>query len=133
VGCSFWCWGSCAATPTVGTLHTLAELGGGGLMLAAFVTVEWRTRTPMLPLGLFRRAAAQTHAVINAMSPWSAPHMYLNFAETQRDPATFWTETAHHRLCQVKAEVDPEGRIRSNHPVSSTATGRVSQPSVPPQ
>src|SRR5204863_6776424 len=30
---------------------------GGAVLLAAFVVVEWRSRSPMMPLGLFRSAA----------------------------------------------------------------------------
>ena len=39
-------------------------------------------------------ARAQVTAVKQAMSPWAASYAYLNFAETQRDPATFWTVEA---------------------------------------
>jgi hypothetical protein len=62
---------------------------------------------------------AQVQAVKAALAPWAAPHMYLNFAETQGDPANFWTEQAHHRLRRVKADVDPDNVIRSNHPVTA--------------
>jgi FAD/FMN-containing dehydrogenase len=51
------------------------------------------------------------------MSPWAARQMYLNFAETARDPASFWTPQAYDRLRRIKAEVDPDNLIRSNHPV----------------
>ena len=60
---------------------------------------------------------AQVQAVKAALAPWTAPHMYLNFAETQRDPASFWTEQAYHRLRHIKAAVDPDDLIRSNHPI----------------
>jgi hypothetical protein len=60
---------------------------------------------------------AQVQAVKHALSPWAAAHMYLNFAETQRDSATFWTEQAYHRLRRIKATVDPDEMIRSNHPI----------------
>ena len=43
--------------------------------------------------------------------------MYLNIAETSRDPASFWTPEAYHRLRRIKATVDPDDLIRSNHPV----------------
>ena len=43
--------------------------------------------------------------------------MYLNFAETQRPEAPFWTEQAYQRLRQIKATVDPGDMIRANHPV----------------
>jgi Berberine and berberine like len=60
---------------------------------------------------------AQVQAVKTALGPWAASHMYLNFAETQRDPAQFWTEQAYHRLRRIKAAVDPDDLIRSNHPI----------------
>ena len=41
----------------------------------------------------------------------------LNFAETPREAATFWTEQAYHRLRRIKAAVDPENVIRANHPI----------------
>jgi hypothetical protein len=56
-------------------------------------------------------------AVQTAMSPWAARQMYLNFAETARDPASFWTPRAYDRLRRIKAAVNPDNLIRSNHPV----------------
>ena len=60
---------------------------------------------------------AHVQAVKTALGPWAASHMYLNFAETQGDPARFWTQQAYHRLRRIKAAVDPDDLIRSNHPV----------------
>jgi len=60
---------------------------------------------------------AQVQAVKAALAPWGASHMNLNFAETQSDPARFWTEQAYRRLRRVKAAVDPDNVIRSNHPI----------------
>ena len=62
-------------------------------------------------------ARAHVQAVKTALGPWAASHMYLNFAETQGDPARFWTQQAYHRLRRIKAAVDPDDLIRSNHPV----------------
>ena len=64
-------------------------------------------------------AAVDTHVelVKAAMAPWVARHMYLNFADTSRDPSTFWTTEAYDRLRRIKARVDPTDLIRSNHPV----------------
>jgi hypothetical protein len=53
-----------------------------------------------------------------AMAPWAAPRMYMNFAETRRDPAALWSEHRYRRLCQIKARFDPDDLIRSNHPVT---------------
>jgi FAD binding domain len=52
-----------------------------------------------------------------AMAPWAAERMYLNFAETPRDPSAFWPEQAYQRLRRIKAAVDPANRVRGNHPV----------------
>jgi FAD/FMN-containing dehydrogenase len=59
-------------------------------------------------------SVAALHA---AMRPWAARQRYLNTAETIGDPAGFWTPEAYDRLCRIKAEVDPDDLIRSNHPV----------------
>jgi hypothetical protein len=62
---------------------------------------------------------AQVQAVTAAMRPWQSPRDYLNFAETQCDPSAFWSSPAHDRLRAIKAAVDPDGLIRSNHPVTA--------------
>jgi hypothetical protein len=59
----------------------------------------------------------QVQAVKDALAPWAARHMYLNFAETQQDAAGFWTEQAYHRLRRIKTAIDPDDVIRSNHPI----------------
>jgi FAD/FMN-containing dehydrogenase len=61
-------------------------------------------------------------AVHNAMRPWAARQMYLNLADTARDPASFWTPAAYDRLRRIKAVVDPDDLIRSNHPVPPLPT-----------
>jgi FAD/FMN-containing dehydrogenase len=53
----------------------------------------------------------------SAMKPWAAHQMYLNFAETHRDPRSFWTAGAYERLRRIKAAIDPTNRIRANHPI----------------
>jgi hypothetical protein len=60
---------------------------------------------------------AQVAAVKAALAPWAVGHMYLNFAETDRDPASFWSEQAYDRLRRIKAAVDPTDVIRANHPI----------------
>ena len=59
-------------------------------------------------------AVTAAHA---AMSPWAARQMYLNLADTRRDPASFWTPQAYDRLRRIKTAVDPDNLVRSNHPV----------------
>jgi FAD/FMN-containing dehydrogenase len=62
--------------------------------------------------------AAAVHGFIEHLEPWLHGHTYMNFAEGRRNARTLWTETAHHRLKRIKARVDPDNLIRSNHPVS---------------
>jgi len=86
----------------------LASLQAPYLLYAAGITPTPNLEAP---------ARAQIGAVEDALAPWMAPHMYLNFSETSRPRATLWTEPAYHRLRQIKARVDPDDVIRSNHPV----------------
>ncbi len=72
-------------------------------------------RTPVPELIVPVRA--QVAAVKAALAPWAAGQMYLNFAETVHDPASFWSEQAYHRLRRIKAAVDPTDVIRANHPI----------------
>jgi hypothetical protein len=68
--------------------------------------------------------AALVEAIKDALLPWTARHMYLNFADTARDPATFWNEQAYRRLRRIRAAVDPDDRFRSNHPVPPAGADR---------
>jgi hypothetical protein len=86
----------------------LASLQAPYLLYAAGITPTPNLEAP---------ARAQIGAVEDALAPWMAPHMYLNFSETSRPRATLWTEPAYHRLRQIKVRVDPDDVIRSNHPV----------------
>ena len=76
----------------------------------------------------FPQAAAEVArsvaAVQAAMSPWAARQMYLNLAETARHPGCFWTPQAYGRLRRIKAAVDPDDLIRSNHPVPPAQVSR---------
>lgn len=54
-----------------------------------------------------------------ALRPWAAPQMYLNFSEDDDDPSTFWTPEDYERLRAVKASVDPDGLIRANHAIAA--------------
>ena len=64
---------------------------------------------------------AQVQAIKDAMAPWAAGQMYLNFAETQHPAAPFWTAHAYQRLRRIKAAVDPQNLIRANHPIPPAA------------
>jgi hypothetical protein len=71
----------------------------------------------------------QVDSVKEAMRPWAARNMYLNFADTRRDPGDFWNEQAYHRLRRIKSVVDPCDRIRSNHPIP--AVDKPARPATP--
>jgi hypothetical protein len=86
----------------------LGSLQAPYLMFAGGITPTPDLRAP---------ATAEVEAVEDALAPWAAQHMYLNFSETSRPRATLWTEHAYRRLRQIKASVDPHNVIRSNHPV----------------
>jgi hypothetical protein len=64
---------------------------------------------------------AQVQAIKDALAPWAAPQMYLNYAETQIPAASFWTEHAYQRLRRIKAAADPGNLIRANHPIPPAA------------
>jgi hypothetical protein len=64
-----------------------------------------------------RAVDAYVQHLIKALDDWNAPEMYLNFAESRRDPRTLWPAEVHARLKRVKADVDPEDLFRSNHPL----------------
>jgi hypothetical protein len=65
-----------------------------------------------------RAIGAYVKHLISGMAPWAAEEMYMNFAETRRDPSSLWGEHAHGRLRQIKARLDPDDVIRSNHEIA---------------
>ena len=52
-----------------------------------------------------------------ALAPYDAGSL-LNFAERPTDPARFFAPDVLERLRAVKRAVDPEDRIRSQHPLA---------------
>jgi hypothetical protein len=78
-----------------------------------------------------RAVAAGAAAVASAVAPWAARQMYLNLADTSRDPRSFWTGAAYDRLRRIKAGVDPGDMIRSNHPIPPFPAAAADQPPSP--
>jgi FAD/FMN-containing dehydrogenase len=64
-------------------------------------------------LGLARFSAA--------LAPWANGANYLNFTEKPVDPATFYAPEDFERLQAIRAEVDPDGTLLSNHVVETAA------------
>jgi hypothetical protein len=86
----------------------LASIDAGYVLYAVSMTPVPELVPPVM---------AQIAAVKEALAPWAARQMYLNFAETQGPAARFWTEQAYQRLRRIKANVDPADVIRANHPI----------------
>jgi berberine-like enzyme len=61
--------------------------------------------------------AAYIDDLREALAPWAAPVGSLNFADTRRDPRTFWSAASYERLRRIKAALDPDDVIRANHPL----------------
>jgi hypothetical protein len=101
--------------------HLDGELGRGRAENGALASIE--AQYAMYAIGMtpvpeaVGPTRAQVEAIKQALFPWSARHMYLNFADTSRDARTFWSEHAYRRLRQIKARVDPQELLRANHPI----------------
>jgi FAD/FMN-containing dehydrogenase len=63
------------------------------------------------------RGADEANALVEALRPWANGRQYLNFAEQETDVSTFWRPEAYARLQTVRAQVDPDGLMVSNHKV----------------
>ena len=118
--------GATAAFPllSVELRHLEGELGRARPGNGALAALE--ARYAMCAVGatpvpeLEAPVRAQVQRVTEAMRPWQSRQDYLNFAETTRDPDAFWNEPAYDRLRAIKADVDPDELIRSNHPVPAS-------------
>nr|WP_300142548.1 FAD-binding oxidoreductase [Propionicimonas sp.] len=60
---------------------------------------------------------AAVTGLLDAVEPWRAQGMYLNFAEHPSDVSGFYDPHTWARLRAVKRTYDPDDLIRSNHPV----------------
>jgi hypothetical protein len=101
--------------------HLDGELGRRRAENGALASIEAQYALYAVGIAPVAEAVAPTGAQVqrirNALAPWAARHMYLNFADTNRDARTFWSDDAYQRLREIKARVDPTDLIRSNHPV----------------
>jgi FAD/FMN-containing dehydrogenase len=60
---------------------------------------------------------AHVETLLAALAPWDSGRMYLNFAEKRRRGEELFGDLTYRRLQTVKAAVDPDDVLRSNHPV----------------
>ena len=62
--------------------------------------------------------AAHAASLTAALGPWAADRGYFNYADTASTTGRFFADDVQARLRAVKAAVDPNGVIRSKHPVA---------------
>ena len=87
-----------------GTAHTIGELGTAGVLLAAFVVVERRTRTPLFPFAILRvhglAAADATQLIALRRVPLDVllPHpVHAERARLHPDPERLGLPAGHRR------------------------------------
>ena len=132
-----WMCGDEACSPLLGV--ELRHLGGelarehpNNGALAAVPACYLLEATGLAPTAQAADAIrAYIEAMKSALSPWTARQMYLNLAETARDPASFWSPQAYDRLRRIKAAVDPRNMIRANHPIPPAGRFPVPPPRRP--
>jgi len=90
----------------------LAQIAGSHI--AFFVSIA-----PTPELAALGHASAER--VVQALEPWRAERLFLNFAERPVEPSEGFGPDAWERLCAVKREVDPEGFFLGNHAIDSDA------------
>jgi hypothetical protein len=71
---------------------------------------------PMAP-ELVEAFAATAPRLLAALAPVTDGRNYLNFVESETDPATFYEPGAYERLRAIKATVDGGGIFQANHQI----------------
>ena len=119
-----------AAGPDSGSPLMVAELRQLGGALArtpaehgALPTLEGAYVLFGVGLAMDAASGAATFAAAQrltaALSPWATGGAYLNFAETATHTRAAYADGAYRRLAQIRAQVDPAGVFRANHPVGA--------------
>jgi FAD/FMN-containing dehydrogenase len=67
---------------------------------------------------------AAAAAVRDALTPWDAGRMNLNFAQKATTGRRLFGEPVYRRLREIKARVDPDDVFRSNHPIPPARESR---------
>jgi FAD/FMN-containing dehydrogenase len=100
--------------------HTGGALARGGETHGALDRLPGSFLSFSIGMAFDEVSAASTVAdverVIEALAPYRAGR-YLNFEESQADPAGFYAPDTYRRLREVKAAVDPDELFRANHPI----------------
>jgi FAD/FMN-containing dehydrogenase len=90
---------------------------GGGAMTSIHAPLSLLAGSPVTTAGAKAEIAEDLEQLATAMRPRNAGY-YLNWTEDQKDTAAFFPPETYRRLRQVKAQVDPDDIIRSNHPIA---------------
>jgi len=75
-------------------------------------------------VGIGPEAHERLAVVDDALKPYDTGRAYLNLAHEPTDAARFFTPAAYERLRAVKADVDPDGLFRANHPIAPGVRAR---------
>ena len=67
---------------------------------------------------------ARVDALADALSPWRAPHGYVNFDDRPGESDRLFLPEAYRRLRDVKTAYDPGDLFLSNHPILPAAKTR---------
>jgi len=86
---------------------------------AAFLDREFALfAVGMAPTAEFgAKTRSDVERVLAAVEPWDSGRDYLNFREDESTGERLFSAERYARLKKIKAAVDPENRIRSNHEV----------------
>jgi FAD/FMN-containing dehydrogenase len=100
--------------------HTGGALGRGGQDHGALHRLPGSYLSFAVGMVVDEASAAATDAdlerVIGALRPYHAGG-YLNFEETETEPAGFWSPDTYRRLRELRAAVDPNELFRANHAI----------------
>ena len=82
---------------------------------------EWITLSPdgkRAYVMTMRAREQDIRAVQEALAPWTDGRDYMNFREVELDSDRFYSGSVLARLHAVRAEHDPDGTIRTAHPLT---------------
>lgn len=101
--------------------HLGGELGRARSENGALASVKARFSMFAVGMAPTPEVAAAVDAEIeyvkDALAPWDAGRMYMNFADKPRTGTVLFGGETYHRLREIKAEYDPENVFRANHPI----------------
>ena len=107
-----------------GALETYLPMGLSALVLAAFVAIEARSKSPLLPLAFLRRGSVMTANLLGLVL--ASTVVVLVLALVGRDIAMVWIQTRAH---QSRQSPIPANLQKSHRPVHKSR--RMHAPSFP--